>query len=140
MAITPTLQHRFLATVTFHGFDNTSRTIKFSGSDGGDLAGETTTIRPGGMDKGIKLGGLVDRDDGNWTKPYDLAADPDNETWLEQNINCPVDALLQPLGANKLPVGTGRTKTGICTGVQGPKSDATSNDGPQLGVTLAFDE
>jgi hypothetical protein len=138
MASTKTLLHRFLVTVTFNGFDGTSRTIKFAGKTGGNKTMTVTSIRAGGMDDEEKLAGLDSRDDMTCTKPYDLATDPDNEQWLEANLGCVVSAHVVPLGANKIPIGQGRTKTGVHAGVTGPDVDATSNDSPTLTVTLGL--
>jgi hypothetical protein len=139
MASTKTLAHRFLVTVTFNGLDGTSRTIVFASKTGGNKTMNITSIRAGGMADEVKLAGLETRDDMTCVKPYDLATDPDHESWLEANQGCPVSALVQPLGANKLPVGVGRTKPGILGGVMGPDPDANSDSAPTLQVVLGLD-
>lgn len=139
MAQQLTLQHRFLHTVTFYGFDSTVRTIKFGSKDGGDKTVEVTKIRPGGMDGAVVQGGLDDRSDLTAEKAYDLSVDPDNEVWLDENTGCPVSDHVQPLGPNKIPVGSGRTKTGILSAVRGPTIDPDSSNKAVLGITLGLD-
>lgn len=134
------LAHQFLVTATFTGFDNSTLTLTFAGSDGGEFTTEIGSIRPGGMGKTVKLPGLDDTGELTLTKPFDRTADPANLVWLKANRGCHVDFKKQPLGRNKLPVGTATSEPGILASVVGPNADADSNDSPTLSVTVGVTE
>lgn len=134
------LAHQFLVTATFTGFDNTTLTLTFANSDGGEATTEIGTVRPGGMARAVKLAGLDDTGELTLTKPFDRTSDPANLAWLRSHRGCDVTFTKQPLGRNKVPVGTATAETGILASVTPPNADADSNDAPTLSVTIGITE
>lgn len=134
------LAHQALITATFRGNDGDAsnvRTAKFATSDGGSRSTEISDpIRPGGMDEGVRLAGLSSTDEISFTKPFDPVADPPLIEWLEANSGCDLDYKEQPLGRNKLPVGTAKTRQAVLGTITRPNFDADSNDKVVWGVTV----
>lgn len=133
------LQFQGLVSVTFSGFDGTTRTIRFANKTGGNKTIEVKKIRPGGMAGAVVMPGLDDRDDMTVTKKFDRATDGANIAWIDDNAGCDISAICQPLDANKVPSGPSFQRTGINAGVTDPEIDADSDDPQTWDVTLGVD-